>query len=650
VIDGATNATSTVAVGSNPGAICVNPVTNRIYVLNVANQISGNVTVIDGATNATTTIAQGNNAGARGIGAQAIAVNPVTNTIYVNDYLALYPDGGVKVIDGATNGTSVDIRGADAEAIAVNTVANKVYVACVHGPVYVIDGATNYSTTLSAGLSLGGVAVNTVTNKAYVLDSFGNGSVSVIDGATNAVATIGGFSAPTAIAVNPATNKVYVSNGGGNSVTVFDGTTIAMSTVAVGAYPFAMAVNSATNKVYVLSNDANGTVTVIDGTPAMIAPSFISEPQSQTVNAGAPVVFNAPASGSPSPTYQWSFNGTPLTDGSGVSGSATSELYMSAGVTAVNAGSYACAATNSVGAAASTPAALTVSSTSTPGRMVNISTRALVTPGPGGSSLIAGFVVSGPASNNLVLRGVGPMLASFGVPDALPDPGLSLHDASLGNLITQDSGWQTPPSVPIGGWAGKATAVDATPADFAQVGAFGLTPGSADSAVKVQLPAGAYTAQIAPTGNGQGVALAEVYDEDLANPGAQLINISSRAYVGPGSDILIAGFVISGSTSETVLIRASGPALAAFGIFGTLSDPKLQLFDANQNLIASALGWMGNPQLAGAASRVGAFSWGSSPTQDSAILITLPPGSYTVQCSGASSDSGTALIEVYAVQ
>jgi hypothetical protein len=108
--------------------------------------------------------------------------------------------------------------------------------------------------------------------------------------------------------------------------------------------------------------------------------------------------------------------------------------------------------------------------------------------------------------------------------------------------------------------------------------------------------------------------------------------------------------VISGPTSETVLIRASGPALAAFGIFGTLSDPKLQLFDANQNLVASALGWMGNPQLAGAASRVGAFSWGSSPTQDSAILITLPPGSYTVQCSGASSDSGTALIEVYAVK
>ena len=92
VIDGATNATSTVPAGDGPTAVAVNPVTNKMY---VANHGSGNVTVIDGATNATSTLTAGSSP-------SAVAVNPVTNKIYV----ANFGSASVTVIDGATNTTS----------------------------------------------------------------------------------------------------------------------------------------------------------------------------------------------------------------------------------------------------------------------------------------------------------------------------------------------------------------------------------------------------------------------------------------------------------------------------------------------------------------------------------------------------------------
>jgi len=96
--------------------------------------------------------------------------------------------------------------------------------------------------------------------------------------------------------------------------------------------------------------------------------------------------------------------------------------------------------------------------------------------------------------------------------------------------------------------------------------------------------------------------------------------------------------VIGGSTSKTVLIRASGPALAPFGVAGTLPDPKLQLYESiggTSTLLQSNSGWGGGAQIAATAASVGAFSWGSSPTLDSAILVTLTPGAYTAEVSGA---------------
>jgi len=226
----------------------------------------------------------------------------------------------------------------------------------------------------------------------------------------------------------------------------------------------------------------------------------------------------------------------------------------------------------------------------------------------------------------------------------LPDPALQLFSTQSGSsLIASDSGW--------GGSAAISSAATA-------VGAFAWTSTqSADSALVQNVPVGPYTAVASGASGDTGVALSEVYDATPAGTytagSPRLINVSTRTLVGTGGNVLIAGFVIGGTSAKTVLIRGSGPALTAFGVAGTLPDPQLQLFRSNSDgtstLLQSDTGWGGDPQIATVAASVGAFSWGTSATPDSAILITLPPGAYTAEISGASGDTGVALVEIYDV-
>jgi YVTN family beta-propeller protein len=244
VIDGATNSTTTVGAGGYPNAVAVNPVTNKIYV--AIGSDSGTVTVIDGATNSTTTLTDPN-----AIGPTAVAVNPVTNKIYVANQ-GTGPTGQpstVTVIDGATNTIQSVSVGSDPISVAVNPVTNKIYVsnhyanaeAGTSSTVTVIDGATNATQTVTLGpggecLGAGILAVNPVTNKIYVPCSIYDSSfVAVIDGTTNAVQIFCCTGVePYAAAVNPVTNKIYVP--GVNSlyygvVTVIDGATLTAETV-----------------------------------------------------------------------------------------------------------------------------------------------------------------------------------------------------------------------------------------------------------------------------------------------------------------------------------------------------------------------------------------------------------------------------------
>ncbi len=236
---------ATVPVGQNPGSIAVNPVTNKIYVNNAFGPSFGAVTVIDGASNSTATVNVG-------VYPYYLDLDSVTNKIYVTNLC----------------GNDVTCNSA--------------------GTVTVIDGVGNNTTTVNVGVRPFGVAVNPVTNKIYVANQCGNdltcnsaGTVTVIDGATNNTVTVSVGVSPNAIAVDKMTNKIYVGNVGcinsspcpnPGTVTVIDGATNSTITVSVGVNPYSVAADEATNKIYVVNHCGNGngycgsgTVTVIDG-------------------------------------------------------------------------------------------------------------------------------------------------------------------------------------------------------------------------------------------------------------------------------------------------------------------------------------------------------------------------------------------------
>jgi hypothetical protein len=362
-------------------------------------------------------------------------------------------------------------------------------------------------------------------------------------------------------------------------------------------------------------------------------PVASSQPGPQTVATGRTATFSFPVTGAPTPTFQWYLNG------SAISGATSSTLVVS-GANSANAGSYTCTATNTSGSVTSSAATLTVTPTSNPGRLINLSCRAQV--GTGGNIVFGGFAIGGSGTTgqqSVLVRASGPALTQFGVPGVLPDPQLQLFS---GQTLMQTAE----------GWAGNATIA----ATASAVGAFAWnTPTSHDSAMDVNLSGGAYTAQVAGQSGDTGDALVEVYD---ATPSGtytattpRLVNLSARVDVGTGSNSLIAGFVIGGSTNMTVLIRASGPALTPFGVSGVLPDPKLILQNqATGAAIATNSGWGGDPVIASVAASAGAFGWSSPTSLDSAMVITLPPGQYTANVSGASGDSGVALVEVYEIQ
>ena len=270
-------------------------------------------------------------------------------------------------------------------------------------------------------------------------------------------------------------------------------------------------------------------------------------------------------------------------------------------------------------------------------RLINLSSRAGVQTGAG--ITIAGFVIEGPpgVAKQVLIRGVGPALSQFGVTGVLATPVLTLIDSSNNTLAT-NTGWGTNPN---------ATDIATI---SGPVGAFALQSGSADSVLLESLVPGAYTAQLTGVGSTTGVGLVEVYETDTSDP-SLLHNISTRAQVGTGGNILIAGFVVHGTQPATVLIRAVGPGLATFGVAGVLSQPVLTVFDSTNTSIASNTGWQTGPDPADVSS-VGSAVETCLRAQrlasaESALVLTLPPGSYTAQLTVASGTTGIALVEVY---
>ena len=257
-----------------------------------------------------------------------------------------------------------------------------------------------------------------------------------------------------------------------------------------------------------------------------------------------------------------------------------------------------------------------------PAQALNISGRARVEIGEGVA--ISGFIITGTGPKRVGVRGIGPSLANFGVSGPLADPVIQLSRGD-GSLVMANDNWKNTQQAEITG-AGLAPSNDK------------------EAALIATLTAGNYTAIVTGKNGGTGVALAEVYDLDQAAD-SRLANVSTRAQVGTGPDVLIGGFITGNKIGATrVAVRALGPSLQQFGIANPLPDPRLELRNANGALLASNDNWQSDASQAALIS-----SYGLAPPNnlESAIAISLAPGPYTAIVTGKNNQTGIGLIEIY---
>ena len=267
----------------------------------------------------------------------------------------------------------------------------------------------------------------------------------------------------------------------------------------------------------------------------------------------------------------------------------------------------------------------------------NISTRSLVQTGE--HVMIGGFIVQGSGPKRVIIRAIGPELTQFGIPDALANPRLELHNGS-GALIGSNDDWQT---TIIGGIITSNQVSDIQNSGHAPTA-------PSESAIIANLQPGNYTAIVRGVNNTVGVALVEVYD---LSPGASssLGNISTRSFVQTGEHVMIGGFIVQGSGPKRVIIRAIGPELTQFGIPDALANPRLELHNGSGALIASNDDWqttvLGGIITGNQVSDIQNSGHAPTAPSESAIIANLQPGNYTAILQGVNNTTGVALVEVY---
>ncbi len=265
--------------------------------------------------------------------------------------------------------------------------------------------------------------------------------------------------------------------------------------------------------------------------------------------------------------------------------------------------------------------------------LLNLSTRVEIPApflGQDVTSVIGGFIIGGTKSRKVLIRAIGPSLADFGLVP-LADPTLVLYD-STGAVLASNDNW-----------------MDTQETDIRDTG---LQPNDPlESAIVMTLTPGIYTAIVqgnepvpgdpVPT---SGTALVELYDLSPIIAEA-LDNLSTRGAVQGTADPMIAGFILGNGDNVTVLLRALGPSLIQFGLSG-LSDPRLDLFDGEGNLLASNDNWQDTQS-----GDIAATGLAPADPFEAAILINLPRGTYTAVLSPVDAqDHGTALAELYKLE
>jgi cyclophilin family peptidyl-prolyl cis-trans isomerase len=382
-------------------------------------------------------------------------------------------------------------------------------------------------------------------------------------------------------------NNLDTQNGG---FTVFgkvvnNGMTVADAIAAVPRYNSGPPFDSIPLRNYTTSN------------PVMV-PNLVSVPLFSYIS---PLTFSAV---SDSPNVSVAVNGTKLL--------VTGNQIGSAHITVT--------ATDFDGASVSQ--SFTVTVTTAPGRLVQLSTRMQV--GTGDNALIGGFIMRGSPAKRLMIRGIGP---SSGLPGALTNPTLELHDATGATVATNDN-W--------GDAANKQEIIDS-----------GLAPASPnESAILITLPSNPtnafYTAVVRGANNGTGLGLVEVYDID-DGPGSTLLNISTRGQVNLEPDVLIGGFFVGGTDPKQILVRATGPSLGAAGVPNALADPTLGFFNGQGTQVDANDNWMDSPQK----TQIQASGLAPTDLKESAVLQTLAAGPYTAVVRGVNNGTGVGSVQIY---
>ena len=249
--------------------------------------------------------------------------------------------------------------------------------------------------------------------------------------------------------------------------------------------------------------------------------------------------------------------------------------------------------------------------------LANISSRLRVETGD--NALFGGFIVTGTQPKKIILRVIGPSLPFA---DKLADPILELHDSS-GTLLETNDNWVDSPN--------KQAIIDSTIPP----------PNNLESAIVRTLTPANYTAIVRGVNNGTGIGVIELYDLDTS-ANSKFANISTRGFVQSGDNVLIAGTIVIGQSSQKVIIRALGPST---GVPGAMADPTLELHDGNGALLEANDNWVDSPN-----KQAIIDSTIPPPNNlESAIVRTLTPANYTAIVRGVGGSTGIAVVEVYAL-
>jgi hypothetical protein len=441
---------------------------------------------------------------------------------------------------------------------------------------------------------------------------------------TSRTVTVGASTTFTVVATGAAQLTYQWFRNGSTAITGATAASFTLSNVqpANAASYTVVVANSAGS---ITSNAATLTVN-----SATVAPTISAQPVAQAVTVGSPASFTVTATGTAPLTFQWRKNGT------AIPGAANSQTLTLPATVAADAGTYSVSVSNSVGSILSALATLTVNPAGPASRLSGLSVRTTLAVR---QTVTVGFTMTGTQTKPVLVRAVGPSLAPFNIADRMADPSLVLFNAANPPVRIAEND----------DWFGSSTIANTA----AALGSFALaSPASLDAALirdisgghTVQVSGSSFAANAAATA---GTVIVEVYDAGSGNT-PRLTSLSALNRVGTGGNILIAGFTLSGTGEKRLLIRGVGPSLAAppFNLTGALADPKLEVFTATAAPELIGTNDTYNASLAPVFASVGSFALVSG-SRDAAFIVSLPPGGYTVQVSGADGGTGLAIVEVY---